>query len=181
MATMTQAGRKLDLYEAIARQLRADSIRCSTAAGSGHPTSSLSAADLMAVLLAGHLRYDWTKPKDPANDHLIFSKGHALPLNYAFFRAAGAITDDMLLTQRLILQPRLDFDAAVQSVENFGVGDGINSTGLGLRLRYEIRREFAPYVGVHWLRRFGETADISRRDGGRAEDIAVVLGARLWF
>lgn len=90
-------------------------------------------------------------------------------------------TYEILLTQRLILQPRLDFDAAVQSVEKFDVGDGINSTGLGLRLRYEIMREFAPYIGVHWLRRFGETADISRRDGGRAEDIAVVFGVRLWF
>lgn len=90
-------------------------------------------------------------------------------------------TYDMLLTQRLILQPRLDFDAAVQSTEKFGVGAGVNSLGLGLRLRYEIRREFAPYIGVHWLRRLGETADISRRDGGRAEDIAVVSGVRLWF
>ena len=90
-------------------------------------------------------------------------------------------TYEILLTQRLILQPRLDFDAAMQSVEKFDVGDGINSTGLGLRLRYEIMREFAPYIGVHWLRRFGETADISRRDGGRAEDIAVVFGVRLWF
>jgi hypothetical protein len=71
-------GRNLDLDAALPRQLRADSIRCSTAAGSGHPTSSLSAADLMAVLLAGHLRYDWAKPKDPANDHLIFSKGPRL-------------------------------------------------------------------------------------------------------
>src|SRR5882724_5452999 len=91
---------KLDLYDTLARQLRADSIRCSTAAGSGHPTSSLSAADLMAVLLAGHLRYDWSEPKNPANDHLIFSKGHASPLNYALFRAAGAITDDELMTFR---------------------------------------------------------------------------------
>ncbi len=88
---------------------------------------------------------------------------------------------DVLITQRLILQPRLDFDAAVQSVEKFGVGDGVNSTGLGLRLRYEIAREFAPYVGIQWLRRFGEAADIARRDGGRAEDIAVVFGVRLWF
>ncbi|MGH8546834.1 MAG: transketolase, partial [Gammaproteobacteria bacterium] len=93
-------GRNIDLYAALARQLRTDSIRCSTAAGSGHPTSSLSAADLMAVLLASHLRYDWTKPKDPANDHLIFSKGHASPLNYALFRAAGAITDAELMTFR---------------------------------------------------------------------------------
>jgi transketolase len=92
--------RKLDIYAALARQLRADSIRCSTAAGSGHPTSSLSAADLMAVLLAGHLRYDWSNPHDPANDHLIFSKGHASPLNYSLFRAAGAIGDDELMTFR---------------------------------------------------------------------------------
>jgi transketolase len=66
--------------EALARQLRVDSIRCSTRAGSGHPTSSLSAADLMAVLLQRHLRYDWSQPALPNNDHLIFSKGHASPL-----------------------------------------------------------------------------------------------------
>ena len=90
----------LTTMKVLARQLRADSIRCSTAAGSGHPTSSLSAADLMAVLLAGHLRYDWSKPEDPANDHLVFSKGHASPLNYALFRAAGAIGDDELMTFR---------------------------------------------------------------------------------
>src|SRR5947208_10237592 len=100
MATATREGTRLDLYRQIARQLRADSIRCSTAAGSGHPTSSLSAADLLAVLLAGHLRYDWTKPHDRANDHLIFSKGHASPLVYAVFRAAGAIDDRELMTFR---------------------------------------------------------------------------------
>lgn len=90
-------------------------------------------------------------------------------------------TYDLLLTQRLILQPRLDFDAAVQPVEQFGVGDGINSTGLGLRVRYEVMREFAPYIGVQWLRRFGETADIARREGGRVEDVAGVVGVRFWF
>jgi copper resistance protein B len=90
-------------------------------------------------------------------------------------------TYDILLTQRLILQPRMDFNVAVQSVEDFDVGEGVNSLGLGLRLRYEIRREFAPYIGVQWLRQFGETADISRRGGGSAEDIAVVFGVRLWF
>src|SRR5438132_2028080 len=100
MATASQAPAKTDLYTELARQLRADSIRCATIAGSGHPTSSLSAADLMAVLLAGHLRYDWSEPKNPANDHLIFSKGHASPLNYALFRAAGAITDQELMTFR---------------------------------------------------------------------------------
>ena len=90
-------------------------------------------------------------------------------------------TYDMLLTQRLILQPRVDFDAAVQSAKKFGVGEGVNSLGLGLRLRYEITREFAPYIGVQWLNRFGETADLVRRGGGRADDIAVVFGVRLWF
>src|SRR5881296_4695059 len=100
MATASRAGTRLDLYRELARQLRIDSIRCSTAAGSGHPTSSLSAADLMAVLLAGHLRYDFAHPDDPANDHLIFSKGHASPLVYALFKAAGAISDDELMTFR---------------------------------------------------------------------------------
>src|SRR6266571_1389641 len=100
MATVAETGTKLDLYRELARQLRVDSIRCSTAAGSGHPTSSLSAADLIAVLLAGHLRYDFGQPDNPANDHLIFSKGHASPLVYAMFKAAGAINDDELMTFR---------------------------------------------------------------------------------
>src|SRR2546430_15111171 len=100
MATASQAPSKLDLYKDLARQLRADSIRCSTAAGSGHPTSSLSAADLMAVLLAGHLRFDWAKPRDPANDRLIFSQGHASPPVYAVFRAAGGIGGKGILSVR---------------------------------------------------------------------------------
>jgi transketolase len=100
VATVSEAATRLDLYRSLARQLRADSIRCSTAAGSGHPTSSLSAADLMAVLLAGHLHYDFERPDMPSNDHLIFSKGHASPLVYAMFRAAGAIDDAEILTFR---------------------------------------------------------------------------------
>jgi transketolase len=90
-------------FEAIAelgQQLRVDSIRCSTAAGSGHPTSSMSAADLMAVLLARHLKYDWDQPRQAANDHLIFSKGHASPLVYSMFKAVGVVSDEELLTFR---------------------------------------------------------------------------------
>ena len=98
--TRAESPSKVDTYRELARQLRIDSIRCSSAAGSGHPTSSLSAADLMAVLLAGHLRYDFSDPKNPANDHLIFSKGHASPLLYSMFKAAGAIGDDELMTFR---------------------------------------------------------------------------------
>jgi transketolase len=73
----------MDDIRELAQQLRVDSIRCSTSAGSGHPTSSMSAADVMAVLLARHFRYDWQRPDNPANDHLIFSKGHASPLLYS--------------------------------------------------------------------------------------------------
>src|SRR5947209_4477048 len=80
-------------WHELAQQLRVDSIRCSTAAGSGHPTSSMSAADLMAVLLAKYLHYDYDDPNNPNNDHLIFSKGHASPLLYSMFKAAGAIAD----------------------------------------------------------------------------------------
>jgi transketolase len=100
VATVSEAATRLDVCRSLARQLRADSIRCSTAAGSGHPTSSLSAADLMAVLLSRHFRYDFERPDSLANDHLIFSKGHASPLVYAMFRAAGAIDDAELLTFR---------------------------------------------------------------------------------
>ncbi|MDX6509347.1 MAG: transketolase [Gaiellaceae bacterium] len=84
----------------LGQQLRVDAIRPAAAAKSGHPTSGMSAADLMAVLLANHLRYDFDTPKSPANDRLIFSKGHASTLLYAMFRAAGAIDDDELLTYR---------------------------------------------------------------------------------
>jgi transketolase len=87
------------LFE-LAQQIRVDSIRCSTAAGSGHPTSSMSAADLMAVLMSKYLHYDFDHPENPANDHLIFSKGHASPLLYSMYRAAGAISDKELLSFR---------------------------------------------------------------------------------
>jgi transketolase len=88
----------LDEVRELAAQLRVDSIRSSTSAGSGHPTSSMSAADLMAVLMTRHLRYDWQRPDDPANDHLIFSKGHASPLLYSMFKAAGVVSDEELMT-----------------------------------------------------------------------------------
>lgn len=91
--TAVQAG----LIGRLAAQLRVDSIRCSTQAGSGHPTSSLSAADLMAVLLERHLRYDWDQPSLPTNDHLIFSKGHASPLLYSMYRAVGVVGEDELV------------------------------------------------------------------------------------
>jgi transketolase len=84
----------------LGQQLRVDSVRASAAAGSGHPTSSMSAADLMAVLLANHLRYDFDRPAHPGNDRFVLSKGHASPLLYAAYKAAGAVDDEELLTFR---------------------------------------------------------------------------------
>jgi transketolase len=89
-----------ELWRELGQQLRVDSIRSSSAAGSGHPTSSMSAADLMAVLVAEHFRYDVSHPGDPRSDHLIFSKGHASPLLYAIFKAIGVIDDAEMLTFR---------------------------------------------------------------------------------
>jgi transketolase len=90
----------LDLWRELGQQLRVDAVRTSAHVGSGHPTSSMSAADLAAVLLANHFRYDYDDPKSPANDRLIFSKGHASPLVYGLFRAAGALSEEELLTYR---------------------------------------------------------------------------------
>lgn len=87
-------------WHALAQQLRIDSIRATTAAGSGHPTSSMSAADLVAVLFAHYLHYDFSNPDNPNNDHFILSKGHAAPLLYAMYKAAGAISDQELMSLR---------------------------------------------------------------------------------
>jgi transketolase len=87
-------------WRSLAQQLRVDSIRSSSGAGSGHPTSSMSAADLIAVLISKYLSYDFDDPENPNNDHLIFSKGHASPLLYSAFKAAGAISDEELMTFR---------------------------------------------------------------------------------
>ena len=89
-----------DLWRELGQQLRVDAVRASAKAGSGHPTSSMSAADLAAVLLASHFRYDFDEPKSPANDRLVFSKGHASPLVYGLFRAAGVLSEEEFGTYR---------------------------------------------------------------------------------
>ncbi len=88
---------------------------------------------------------------------------------------------DWNLTRRLTLQPKLELDAALQRVEEFGVGRGLNHLELGLRLRYEVRRELAPYLGLTWSRALGATADLARRDGEEVEAVSLVAGVRFWF
>jgi transketolase len=89
-----------ELWQELGQQLRVDAVRASAKAGSGHPTSSMSAADLAAVLLASHFRYDIDAPRNPANDRIVFSKGHASPLVYGLFRAAGALSEEEFGTYR---------------------------------------------------------------------------------
>lgn len=94
-------------------------------------------------------------------------------------RFTGAF--DLLLTQRLILQPRFEAEAAVQDQEKFGMGSGLNDIDVGLRLRYELSREFAPYVGVNFRELYGETARYARESGGDTLQWSFVTGVRMWF
>jgi hypothetical protein len=97
-----RAAAEVVFWSELAQQLRVDSIRASAVPKSGHPTSSMSASELMAVLISKYLRYDFDQPDNPGNDHLVFSKGHASPLLYSIYKACGAISDSELLTFRSI-------------------------------------------------------------------------------
>jgi copper resistance protein B len=88
---------------------------------------------------------------------------------------------DVFVTQRLILQGRVEGEAAAQDVPDFGVGSGLTSTDTGIRLRYEIKREFAPYLGWRWERRFGETAELARAANEAVGNGYLVAGLRIWF
>ncbi len=144
----TEADEKERFRHELAQQLRVDSVRASAAAGSGHPTSSMSAADLMAVLLDGHLRLDYSRPDDPHRDHLIFSKGHASPLYYSILKAVGMIDDEELLTFRKFGSrleghptPRIPpTDVATGSLgQGLPIGVGLAITGKQLdRLPYRV-------------------------------------------
>ena len=88
---------------------------------------------------------------------------------------------DLHLTQRLVLQPRFQGEVSLQGDDRFGTGSGVTETDIGLRLRYEIAREIAPYIGVSWLRSYGETARIARQEGETTDTVALVIGLRLWW
>lgn len=105
----------------------------------------------------------------------------------AFVSSDGDVTArlgaeyDQRLTQRWILQPRLDVELSAQDSPELDLGSGLTSIEAGLRLRYEVRREFAPYVGVSWSRSFGGTADRVRLSGGEPDQVRVVVGISAWF
>jgi transketolase len=150
-ATGRPGGIDLALAAEVAAQLRVDSVRCSTSAGSGHPTSSMSAADLLAVLVGRHLHYDWDNPGADNNDHLIFSKGHASPLLYSVYKAVGVVSDDELMTQYRRFGARLEghptpvlpwVDVATGSLGQ-GLPDGV---GIALAGKYLDRIPYRVWV-----------------------------------
>src|SRR6516225_10181260 len=149
--TAVTSGTGLDVVAELAAQLRVDSVRSSTSAGSGHPTSSMSAADLLAVLVTRHLRYDWDDPRLAANDHLIFSKGHASPLLYSVFKAVGVVSEEELMTGYRRFGQRLEghptpvlpwVDVATGSLGQ-GLPDGV---GVALAAKYLDRLPYRVWV-----------------------------------
>lgn len=96
-------------------------------------------------------------------------------------RWRGEFEYELLLTQKLILQPRLEVNASFDDVPEHGVGSGLNETELGVRLRYEIRREIAPYIGISWAKKYGDTADFAETDGESTSTVSFVMGLRAWF
>ena len=149
--TAIKTGADLSTAGELAQQLRVDSVRSSTSAGSGHPTSSMSAADLLAVLVARHLRYDWDDPANPGNDHLIFSKGHASPLLYSVYKAVGVVSDKELMTGYRRFGSRLEghptpelpwVDVATGSLGQ-GLPDGV---GIALAGKYVEEQPYRVWV-----------------------------------
>ena len=95
--------------------------------------------------------------------------------------ARAEIEYDLLLTQRLILQPRIEANLSLQDVPERMLGAGLNNIDAGLRLRYEIKREFAPYIGVEWQGNFGDTKNFIQATGGETDKTVFVAGVRTWF
>jgi transketolase len=131
-------------WNEIAAQIAIDSIRATTAAGSGHPTSSMSAAHLLAVLFADHLRFDVKAPEYRGNDRFVLSKGHAAPGLYAALKAVGAFDDDELLTLRKEGSPLQGHPAPIPElpwvdVATGSLGQGL-AAGLGMALAMRLDR-----------------------------------------
>lgn len=139
----------------------------------------------------GGARYFRARPGAPSRGSAVIGVQGLAPYWFeveaaAFISHKGEVSSrleaeyDLRLTQRLIAQPRAEVNLAVQSVRELGIGRGFNDGEFGLRLRYEIRREFAPYAGIVWTSRFGQTADFARREGEPVRNLGLVLGIRMW-
>ena len=136
------------------------------------------------------VRYD-LEP-NPDRSHVVLGLQGVIPYEFEFDGALfisdeGNVTVraeveyDLKITQRLILQPRLEVNGAFSADAEIGQGSGINSTELGIRLRYELRREFAPYIGIAWEQMYGDTLDIAKIAGEPGSLTSFVIGFRGWF
>ncbi len=140
--------------------------------------------------LQAGVRYDF-RP-DPERAYLVFGIEGLAPYWFeidaaAFVSNKGDVSArfeaeyDQRITQKLILQPRIEFDLNAQDMPELGIGSGLSRAEAGLRLRYEIKPEFAPYIGVAYERAFGDTADFRRAAGDAAGGLIFLMGVRAWF
>lgn len=138
-------------WEGLARSLAVDSIRCSTAAGSGHPTSSLSAAHLLAVLYDAHLRTDVGDPHAAGADRFVLSKGHASPLMFSMLKAVGAIDDDMLMSFRKLDSPVQGHPVPLPDMPWVDVATGSLGQGLPIALGIALSMRLDGAPGRTWV------------------------------
>lgn len=108
-------------------------------------------------------------------------QGHLMVSDKGDVHARIEAEHDMRLTQRLILQPAVEIDIAMQDVPELEIGGGIEKIELGARLRYQVNRKLAPYLGVHWERKLGGTADVAQAAGEKASGVSLLFGIRTWF
>jgi len=168
--------------------------------GEGDVHGGLEEAELQALYsravtpfwdVQAGVRHDF-RPDDEDTTHLVLGVQGLAPYWWEIDAAAFLSTDgdltarveaeyDQRLTQRLILQPRLEIDLSASDIPELEIGSGLASVEAGLRLRYEFRKEFAPYVGVEWSRALGDTADYIEARGGAPEDTRFVVGLKAWF
>ncbi len=106
--------------------------------------------------------------------NISFGENEQVKLNASF-------EYEMMLTQKLVLSPEIEFNAYAKDDAAMGVGSGLSDIEAGLRLRYEIKREFAPYIGVNWAKKFGGTADLARDEGEDTSETMFVIGVRAWY
>lgn len=168
-------------------------------AGEGDAGDSPSTAEFQALFshaiapffdIQAGVRQDF-RP-DPERSHLVIGLQGLMPYVFeidvaAFLSDDGDLTArlegeyDALINQRLILQPRLELNISAQDIPELGIGSGFASVEAGIRLRYEIRREFAPYIGIGWERKLGDTGDIAQDSGEDRSSLRAVVGVRAWF